>query len=200
LNDILNSQIAPNDKSGLGYDQNSTFTAQKNDKKSINYADALRNHLKGEDNKMNMEPLKTIFNKKAPHPKGKGNTVIKRIPPNRYQHIFLGYCYSCNNFGHKAVQCKAYRNYKPRNVQRYKNNKNDVEKIKLAQGQTQGSMLQQCTNKTLTTGPFGNTCEAGEVSPEVEAGGLQDSGVCNQAGTQICDYNYFAKYLEDNMH
>jgi hypothetical protein len=42
----------------------------------------------------------------------------------------------------------------------------------LAQGQTQGSMLQQCTNKTLTTGPFGNTCEAGEVSPEVEAGGV----------------------------
>jgi hypothetical protein len=40
----------------------------------------------------------------------------------------------------------------------------------LAQGQTQGSTLQQCTNKTLTTGPFGNTCEADEVSPEVEAG------------------------------
>jgi hypothetical protein len=40
----------------------------------------------------------------------------------------------------------------------------------LAQGQTQGSTLQQCTNKALTTGPFGNTCEADEVSPEVEAG------------------------------
>jgi hypothetical protein len=42
----------------------------------------------------------------------------------------------------------------------------------LAQGQTQGSMLQQCTNKTLTTGPFSNTCEADEVSPKVEAGGV----------------------------
>jgi hypothetical protein len=40
----------------------------------------------------------------------------------------------------------------------------------LAQGQTQGSTLQQRTNKALTTGPFGNTCEADEVSPEVEAG------------------------------
>jgi hypothetical protein len=30
-------------------------------------------------------------------------------------------------------------------------------------------MLQEHTNKTLTTGPFGNTCEADEVSPEVEA-------------------------------
>jgi hypothetical protein len=36
------------------------------------------------------------------------------------------------------------------------------------QGQTQGSMLQQCTNKTLTIGPFGNTFETDEVSPEVE--------------------------------
>jgi hypothetical protein len=51
------------------------------------------------------------------------------------------------------------------------------------QGQTQGSMLQQPTNKTLTTSPFGNTWEADEVSPEVEAGGLQDSSVYNQAGT-----------------
>ena len=40
----------------------------------------------------------------------------------------------------------------------------------LAQGKTQGSTLQQCTNKTLTTGPFGNICEANEVSLEVEAG------------------------------
>jgi hypothetical protein len=46
----------------------------------------------------------------------------------------------------------------------------------LAQGQTQGSTLQKCTSKTLTTGPFDNTCEEDEVSPEVEAGvvaGLQ---------------------------
>jgi hypothetical protein len=42
----------------------------------------------------------------------------------------------------------------------------------LAQGQTQGSMLKQCTNKTLTTGPFDNTCGADEVSTEVEAGGV----------------------------
>jgi hypothetical protein len=29
---------------------------------------------------------------------------------------------------------------------------------------------QECTNKALTTGPFGNTCEADEISPEVEVG------------------------------
>jgi hypothetical protein len=42
----------------------------------------------------------------------------------------------------------------------------------LVQGQTQGSTLQQCTNKTLTIDPFGKNCEADEVSPEVEAGGV----------------------------
>jgi hypothetical protein len=26
----------------------------------------------------------------------------------RYQTIFLGLCYSCNNFGHKDINCKAY--------------------------------------------------------------------------------------------
>jgi hypothetical protein len=30
--------------------------------------------------------------------------------------------------------------------------------------------VEERTNKTLTTDPFGNTCEADEVSPEVEAG------------------------------
>jgi hypothetical protein len=44
------------------------------------------------------------------------------------------------------------------------------EAVVLAQGQTQVSMLQQCTNKTLTTGPFSNSYEVDEFSPEVEAG------------------------------
>ena len=35
--------------------------------------------------------------------------------PSRYQQIFLGHLYSYNNFGHKALNCKAYgkvRDYK----------------------------------------------------------------------------------------
>jgi hypothetical protein len=33
-----------------------------------------------------------------------------------------------------------------------------------------GFNAQENTNKILTIVPFGNTCEAGEVSPEVESG------------------------------
>ena len=37
-------------------------------------------------------------------------------------------------------------------------------------GEDPGFNAQECTKKTLTNGPFGNTCEEDEVSPEVEAG------------------------------
>jgi hypothetical protein len=47
----------------------------------------------------------------------------------------------------------------------------DCERI-VGTGADPGFNAQQRTKKTLTTDPFGNTCEADEVSPEVEAGGL----------------------------
>jgi hypothetical protein len=37
-------------------------------------------------------------------------------------------------------------------------------------GENPGFNAQEHTNKALTTGPFGNTCEADELSPEVEVG------------------------------
>jgi hypothetical protein len=37
-------------------------------------------------------------------------------------------------------------------------------------GADPGFNAQEHTNKTLTTDPFGNTCEADEVSPKVEVG------------------------------
>jgi hypothetical protein len=54
----------------------------------------------------------------------------------------------------------------------------------LAQGQTQGSTL-TTHQQTLTTGPFGNTCEADEVSPKVAIGGLQDTSVYNQRKCKV---------------
>jgi len=86
---------------------------------------SLRRSLKREDNKGMMVPLKSVPTKQKSTPptkdkEDKKNTVTRRTPPNRYQHIFLGYCYSCNSFGRKAVHCKAYRKCNPKNVQRYK--------------------------------------------------------------------------------
>jgi hypothetical protein len=47
---------------------------------------------------------------------------------NTPKHLFIGCCYSYNNFGHKAVHCKAYGQYNHRNIQRYKNNNYMTEK------------------------------------------------------------------------
>ena len=36
----------------------------------------------------------------------------RRPMTSRYQQIFLGHCYSCNNFGHKALNCGAYGKFR----------------------------------------------------------------------------------------
>ena len=55
------------------------------------------------------------------------NTTTRIIPPKRYQHLFLGYYFSCNNFGHKELNFRSYGKYNYKNVQiyGYKNNKNN---------------------------------------------------------------------------
>jgi hypothetical protein len=65
--------------------------------------------------------------------KNNNNEFRRVVPPrrpftNQYQNPFLGYCFSCNNFGHKAVDYRAYaRNDHVRNRNRgsYKTSKDD---------------------------------------------------------------------------
>jgi hypothetical protein len=119
LDEILSSQRSPNNKTGLGYTQGLTGSV----KRPISYADALKSPLRRKDNKESMMPLETVPNKhKSATPTkekdDKKNTITRRNPSNRYQYIFLGYCYSCNNFGHRAIYCKSYRGHNPKNVQR----------------------------------------------------------------------------------
>jgi hypothetical protein len=63
LDKILSSQISPNNKTDLGYTQDSTATLQGSVKKQISYADTLKNSLKKEDNQAKMIPLKTVTHK-----------------------------------------------------------------------------------------------------------------------------------------
>jgi hypothetical protein len=64
----------------------------------------------------------------------KDKDEFRRVSPSRrpfttrYQNIFLGYFFSCKNFGHKAIDCKAYgRNDYMRNRSKisHKNYKDD---------------------------------------------------------------------------
>ena len=101
LYDIPSSQKPSNDKSGLGFVKENKpkvfpITNKKWGKKS--YAKILKT------------PAKKEVNKKAgliSQDENIKNIAPKR--PNRYLQIFLGHCFSCNNFGHKALDCRTER-------------------------------------------------------------------------------------------
>ena len=58
----------------------------------------------------------------------KRHTPIRRPPIPRYQSIFLGLCYACNNYGHKAIDCRVYaRNRNTWRRNRYENSRYQVE-------------------------------------------------------------------------
>jgi len=122
LDEILSSQMSPNNNIGLGYTQESTSTSEWYVKRPISYENGLKIPLRREDNKERMIPLETVPNNiKSTSPTkekdNKKNTVSIRNPSNIYQYIFLGYFYSCNNFWHKAIHCKYNRRHNPKNVQ-----------------------------------------------------------------------------------
>ena len=86
------------------------------------------------------------------------NNIGPKIP-NRYLQIFLGYCYSCNNFGHKDLNCRTKRKeseYKKKLLSiKTKGNKNmfsllqqyDIEFYKC---NNHGHMERDCKLKTPT--------------------------------------------------
>ena len=115
LDDILNFQTSPFDKTGLGYNPNqntsneaSSSIVHKSEEEPKSYVVAIKKSIKSEENNKNMNddqqnPLS--FHKRNEFSK----CMTSRRPfTNRYQHMFLGYYFSCNNFGHKEKNCKAY--------------------------------------------------------------------------------------------
>jgi hypothetical protein len=54
-------------------------------------------------------------------------TPTRRPPTPMYQNIFRVLCYSCNNFGHKAINCRAIMGRNTWNRSSYENTKNHYE-------------------------------------------------------------------------
>ena len=101
LDDILSSQISSNYRTSLRYEkvkepEYSSVTNQGGNERSY---DALKSLVKREESKKYVSSF---------HDKDRTNEVSTRPMTNRYQQIFLGDCYSYNNFGHKALKCRAY--------------------------------------------------------------------------------------------
>ena len=102
LDDILSSQRPSRDKSGLGYDKEkkstcSSLTNQGRNKRI--YVAALKSPIQKE--KIKKCTLSS-------DDKYRTNVIPRRPIKSRYQQIFFSHFYSCNNFGHKSLNCRAY--------------------------------------------------------------------------------------------
>ncbi len=117
LDNIISEQRDPSNKSCLGY---SPRVSQKNVK---TYADALCNTFIREEKKTSVDlnskrPLLTKEEETIEHNSRMRSPPIKKaykprnVHQNRSSYIFPGYCYACSNFGHKAINCRAYRKKK----------------------------------------------------------------------------------------
>jgi hypothetical protein len=118
LDDITSSQKSHFDKFGLGYNQtekgsSSKTTIQKTNPKS--YAKTIKEDRKmyKEDYRDTPPPRRFRFQNQQHTYRPQEEEGFIRAPPfkrsstPRYQTIFFGLCYACNNFGHKAVNCRA---------------------------------------------------------------------------------------------
>ena len=90
----------------------STQPPRKEDTKPRIYMDALNGFLNHtSNNKIRKENQQNFESTSI-----QNQNNFERSAPTRkfvsfgYQTLFLGHCFSCNNFGHKARDCKAYLN------------------------------------------------------------------------------------------
>jgi hypothetical protein len=88
LDEILESQRSPCDKSGLGYKGEDTHVEARSSKK----------------HEVSPSKKEDIVAKK-PSTQGKENFKSTK---KRYESIFHGPFYSCNGYGHKAFECRSY--------------------------------------------------------------------------------------------
>ena len=103
------------DKTRLGYDNNLKRTSSSEVKTKVSVKGD-----EGRSRKCNEKLQKhniSSWNRRSEFRKVE---TPRRSLSIRYENIFLGDCYACRNFGHKAIHCKAYaRNDYMRNINNY---------------------------------------------------------------------------------
>jgi hypothetical protein len=118
LDDIINSQKSHLDKSGLGYNQTEKGSSSKTTEQETypkSYAETIKGDRKiyKEDYRDTPPPRRFRFQNQQQTDRPQEEEGFIRAPPfrrsstPRYQTIFFGLCYACNNFGHKVVNCRA---------------------------------------------------------------------------------------------
>jgi hypothetical protein len=97
---IITTQRDSSNKIGVGYSQ------EENQANSKSHGDSLLSTFKKKDEEKTSNDQNS---KGLPPPiKKEYKTTPKKVYQNKYPHIFFGYCFACSNFGHKAMNCRAY--------------------------------------------------------------------------------------------
>jgi hypothetical protein len=111
LNEILDSQRSRNDKSGLGYKKEATHVEASTSKK-YEVSPSLSkdgNNVASQPSTQGKERTKqggyreAIFTSQS-----KFKTPPRWTPIQRYANVFHGHSYSCNEYGHKDLECRFY--------------------------------------------------------------------------------------------
>jgi hypothetical protein len=75
------------------------------EEKTKSYVDVLKNPIKVEDN-MREEHKCSTRDKYSSQRQNQEDFSIKMESYNQVPKSFFGYCYSCNGFGHKSIDCR----------------------------------------------------------------------------------------------
>jgi hypothetical protein len=102
LNEILESQRSPNDKLGLGYKKEATHAEESTSKKHE------VSPSKDEDNVSTQGKESFKRTKQGRVQEAIFTPQRRRTPKQRYESVFHGKCYSCNEYGHKTLECTSY--------------------------------------------------------------------------------------------
>jgi hypothetical protein len=128
LDEILDRQRSSNDKSGLGYNKEVFNTPKKSDAgpsfvKSEDRSHTALSYAKGESmhdsgssrsrNKCNTTKFRRSDHGRHPEAIHRPQSKFRRETPSwmnqrRYESIFNDYCFSCNIYGHKALDCRHH--------------------------------------------------------------------------------------------
>jgi hypothetical protein len=141
LYNILSHQRSPFIKTGIFYNEKqNTYEGEtgtkvtkplekESEEKPKIYANILKGSIDDERSSKKVNDDQKKPNSSHKNNKNDFRRVVSRRPfTTRYQNIFLGYCFSCNSFGHKALDCRAYErssHMRDRNRGSYKTSKND---------------------------------------------------------------------------
>jgi hypothetical protein len=128
LDEILDSRRSPYDKTGLGHNKEEISNLKKPDAspsfvKSEDRYDASLSFIKRESkydvgsscskNKRNTTKLRRSDQGRHPKATHTPQSKFRRETPSwmnqrRYESVFNGYCFSCNEYGHKALDCRHH--------------------------------------------------------------------------------------------